>query len=208
MAKPSRSKVVIDVSMSLDGFIAGADASVAQPLGLGGDRLFTWFSDGDTPSRWYPEFKMSAISAGLFDEFADRVGAVVAGRRTYEVSDAWGGEGPQRGIPLFVVTHQPPKEVPRGDPPYTFVMGGVESAVAKARAAAGGKEVSLMGSTVVQQCLRAGLLDEITIHLVPVLLFRGVRLFGGLESERAANLELVRAVDAPGVTHLTYRIVK
>src|SRR6266536_2185189 len=191
VAKPSRSKVVIDVSMSLDGFIAGADASVAQPLGLGGDRLFTWFSDGDTPSRWYPEFKMSAISAGLFDEFADRVGAVVAGRRTYDVSDAWAGQGPQPGIPLFVLTHQPPNEVPRGDPPYTFVMGGVESAVAKARAAAGGKEVSLMGSTVVQQCLRAGLLDEITIHLVPVLLFRGVGLFGGLESEKAANLALV-----------------
>jgi dihydrofolate reductase len=208
MANPSRSKVVIDVSMSLDGFIAGVDDSVAQPLGSGGDRLFEWFSDGDTPSRWYPEFKMSAISAGLFDEFADRVGAVVAGRRTYEVSDAWGGEGPQHGIPLFVVTHQPPTEVPSGDPPYTFVTDGVESAVEKARAAAAGKEVSLMGSTVVQQCLRAGLLDEITIHLVPVLLVRGVSLFGGLAAENARDLELVRAVDAPGVTHLTYRVVK
>src|SRR6266498_5847032 len=170
--KGLRGKVVIDVSMSLDGFISGPGDSPKQLLGIGGDRLFDWFSDGDTPSRWYPSFKMSAVSAELFDEFADRVGAVVAGRRTYEVSDAWGGQGPQPGIPLFVLTHQPPNEVPRGDPPYTFVTDGVESAVEKARAAAAGKEVSLMGSTVVQQCLQTGLLDEITIHLVPVLLFR------------------------------------
>src|SRR6266508_4670190 len=99
--KGLRGKVVIDVSMSLDGFISGPDDSPKQPLGIGGDRLFDWFSDGDTPSRWYPSFKMSAVSAELFDEFADRVGAVVAGRRTYEVSDAWGGDGPQPGIPLF-----------------------------------------------------------------------------------------------------------
>ena len=201
------SKVVIDVSMSLDGFIAGPDDSPEQPLGVGGDRLFDWFTDGDTPSRWYPSFKMSAVSAALFDEFADRVGAVVAGRRTYQVSDAWGGDGPQPGIRLFVVTHRVPETVPKGDPPYTFVTDGIERAIERARGAAAGKEISLMGSTIVQQCIGAGLLDEITIHLVPVLLGRGVSLFGGLDRE-GLELSILRIVDAPGVTHLTYGVVK
>ncbi len=205
--KGLRGKVVIDVSMSLDGFISGPDDSPKQPLGIGGDRLFDWFSDGDTPSRWYPSFKMSAVSAELFDEFADRVGAVVAGRRTYEVSDAWGGDGPQPGIPLFVVTHQVPERMPKGDPPYTFVTDGVEHAIERARAAARGKEVSLMGSKIVQQCLAAGLLDEITIHLVPVLLGRGVPLFGNLDPKKY-DLSVVRVIDAPGVTHITYRVVQ
>jgi dihydrofolate reductase len=207
MAEAHRGKVVIDVSMSLDGFIAGADDSPEQPLGVEGDRLFQWFSDGDTPSRWYPSFKMSAVSAKLFDEFADRVGAVVAGRHTYDVADAWQGEGPQPGIPLFVVTHRAPETVPEGNPPYTFVTEGVEAAVEKARAAAAGKEVSLMGSKIVQQCLRARLLDEITIHMVPVLLGRGVRLIEGLDPG-SVELSIVRVVDAPGVTHLTYRVMK
>jgi dihydrofolate reductase len=199
--------VVIDVSISLDGFIAGVDDSPEQPLGVGGDRLFEWFRDGDTPSRWYPSFKMSAVSAELFDRFADRVGAVIAGRRTYDVSDAWGGEGPQPGIPLFVVTHRVPETVPQGDPAYTFVTDGIERAIERARAAAGGKEVSLMGSKIAQQCLEAGLLDEITIHLVPVLLGGGVRLFGSRDP-KSVDLSIVRVVDAPGVTHLTYEVVR
>ena len=207
MARTKRGKVVIDVSMSLDGFIAGVDDSREQPLGAGGDRLFEWFSDGDTPSRWYPDFKMSAASAKLFDEFADRVGAVLTGRRTYDVSDAWGGDGPQPGIPLFVLTHQVPKDAPQGNPPYTFVTDGINSGVEQALRAAHGKEVSLMGSKVVQQCLRLGLLDEITIHLVPVLLGRGVRLFDDLD-QGSVQLSVARVVDAPGVTHLTYRVIR
>jgi dihydrofolate reductase len=207
MANARKGTVVIDVSMSLDGFIAGADDGPNQPLGVGGDGLFEWFSDGDTPSRWYPDFTMSAVSAKLFDEFADRVGAVVAGRRTYEVSDAWGGNGPQPGIPLFVVTHQLPQTVPEGNPPYTFVTDGIKSAIEKAHAAAAGKEVSLMGSEIVQQCLQAGLLDEVTIHLVPMLLGRGVRLFDHLD-RGSVELSLTQVVDAPGVTHLRYRVVK
>jgi dihydrofolate reductase len=207
MARTKRGKVVIDVSMSLDGFIAGVDDSREQPLGAGGDRLFEWFSDGDTPSRWYPDFKMSAASAKLFDGFADSVGAVLTGRRTYDVSDAWGGDGPQPGIPLFVLTHQVPKDVPEGNPPYTFVTDGINSGVEQALRAADGKEVSLMGSKVVQQCLRLGLLDEITIHLVPVLLGRGVRLFDDLE-QGSVQLSVARVVDAPGVTHLTYRVLR
>jgi dihydrofolate reductase len=104
------------------------------------------------------------------------------------------------------LTHRVPETVPSGDPPYTFVTEGIERAVEQARTAAGGKDVALMGANVVQQCLRAGLLDEFTIHQVPVLLGRGVRLLDGLEP--SVELELVGVVDAPGVTHLTYRVLK
>jgi dihydrofolate reductase len=148
---------------------------------------------------------MSAISAAYFDEYAGRQGAIITGRRTYEVSGAWGGRGPLPGVPLFVLTHRVPDEVPAGDPPYTFVTSGIADAVEQARAAAGDKDVGVMGALAVQECLRAGLLDELTINLVPVVLGGGVRLLDGLEP---GQLDLVRVVDAPGVTHLTYRVVK
>jgi dihydrofolate reductase len=199
--------VTTGLSTSVDGFIAGADDSPAKPLGVGGDRLFEWFGDGDTPSRHYPSFRMSAVSAAFFDEFADRHGAVITGRRTYDIADAWGGTGPLPGVPLFVMTHHVPDSVPAGDPPYTFVTDGIEHAVEEARTAAGDKDVSVMGATIVQQCLRAGLLDEIIINLVPVVLGRGVRLLDNLEPG-SIQLELVGVVDAPGVTHLRYRVVK
>jgi dihydrofolate reductase len=200
-------KVVTAHSTSLDGFIAGADDSPEQPLGVGGDRLFTWFSDGDTPSRYYPGFKMSAVSAAFFDEGVGRVGAVIAGRRTYDISEAWGGSGPLPGVPLFVLTHRVPDSVPTGDPPYTFVTDGIQRAVEQARTAAAGKDVALMGATIVQQGLRAGLLDELVISLVPVMLGRGARPLDGLEPG-SVQFDLVRVVDAPGVTHLTYRVLK
>jgi len=199
--------VVASHSTSVDGFIAGADDSPERPLGVGGDRLFDWLGDGDTPSRFYPSFMMSAISAEFFDEDVGRVGAVIAGRRTYEVSEAWGGSGPIPGVPLFIMTHRAPTSVPTGDPPYTFVNEGIERAVEEAGAAAAGKDVALMGANIVQQCLRAGLLDLLVISLVPVVLGRGARPLDGLDPKRV-QLDLVRVVDAPGVTHLTYRVVK
>jgi dihydrofolate reductase len=199
--------VVTGLSTSLDGFIAGADDTPDQPLGVGGERLFKWFGDGDTPSRFYPHFRMSAASAEFFDAYAARAGAIITGRHTYDVSDAWGGSGPLPGVPLFVLTHRLPDTVPEGDPPYTFVTEGIERAVELARAAAGDKDVDLMGAKVVQQALRAGLLDELIIHLVPVVLGRGVRLLDGLEPG-SVEFELVQMVDAPGVTHLRYRVVK
>jgi dihydrofolate reductase len=194
-------------STSLDGFIAGADDGPGQPLGAGGDRLFNWYGDGDTPSRYYPRFRMSAVSAAFFDEIAGRGGSVISGRRTYDVAGAWGGSGPLPGAPLFVLTHQIPDSVPAGDPPYTFVTTGIKDAVEQARAAAGGKNVSVMGAKTVQECLRAGLLDELTIHLVPIVLGRGARLLDNLDPG-SVEFDLVRVVDAPGVTHLTYRVVK
>jgi dihydrofolate reductase len=205
-------KVMTAMSTSLDGFVAGADDSREQGLGVGGEALFKWFFDGDTPSRHHPgdgvpPFKMSAVSAKFFDDGVDRVGAGVTGRRTYDISDAWGGTGPVPGLPLFVMTHSVPENVPEGDPPYTFVTDGIESAVAQATEAAKGKDVFLQGASIVQQGLKAGLLDELHISLVPLLLGRGVRLLDGLAAG-SPRLELVGVIDAPGVTHLSYRVVK
>ena len=152
-------------------------------------------------------FTMSAASAAFFDEGVARVGAAITGRRTYDVSEGWGGDGPMPGIPLFVVTHQVPESVPAGDPPYTFVTEGIERAVERAAEAAAGKDVFLQGASIVQQCLRAGLMDELVISLVPVVLGRGVRLLDGLEPG-SLELEIERIVDAPGVTHLVYRVVR
>jgi dihydrofolate reductase len=199
-------QVLTALSTSLDGFIAGADDSPDQPLGTGGSRLFDWFSNGDTPSKYYPTFRLSSGSAQLFDEIAGNCGAIVTGRRTYDVSDGWGGSGPLAGVPLFVLTHQVPDAVPAGEPPYTFVTDGIDAAVKQAKAAAGERDVSLMGAETVQQCLRAGLLDEIHIHLIPVLLGRGVRLLDHL-GEGSVELECIQVVNAPGVTHLSYRVV-
>ena len=200
-------KVAAAVAVSLDGFVAGPGDSPEEALGLNGDRLFTWFYNGDTPGRFYPWMMMSAASAAAFDGFIARIGAVITGRRTYDVASAWHGEGEVPGAPLFVVTHRVPDEVPPADPPYTFVTDGIASAVRQALAAAAGKDVRLMGASIVQQCLRSGLLDELTIELVPTLLGSGVRLLDGLEPDAAA-LQIVRVVDAPGVTHLTYQIRK
>lgn len=201
------SKVLTALSISLDGFIAGPEDGPGLPLGRGGTRLFDWFSDGDTPSRFYPSFRLSAVSARVFDDTADAAGAVITGRRTYDISNAWGGQGPLPGVPLFVLTHLMPAEVPAGDPPYTFVTDGIESAVRQASVAAGDKDVHLMGSAAVQQCLRAGLLDEVRLAVIPVLLGGGVRLFDNI-GEDSVGLEVAAVVDAPGVTHLRYRVVR
>jgi dihydrofolate reductase len=162
---------------------------------------------GTRRASTYESFKLSAASAEVFDALAGRVGAVISGRRTYEITDGWGGDGPLPGAPLFVLTHQIPEHVPHGNSAYTFVTDGIESAIEQARAAAGGKDVSLMGSAAVQQALRAGLLDEIGIHLIPVLLGGGMRLLDHLGDE-PVELERIEIVDAPGVTHLRYRVVR
>ncbi|OHV42511.1 dihydrofolate reductase family protein [Pseudofrankia sp. BMG5.36] len=211
-------KVIVALTMSLDGFIAGrSDAEHPDGEGEGVRRIFDWYFDGDTPIRPYqeaerrgvpvPPFKLAAASAKVFEELVDSGGAVVTGRRTYDISGAWGGNGPLPGLPLFVVTHRVPDQVPQGESRYTFVTDGIESAVKQAKAAAGDRWVSLMGSSVPQQCLQAGLVDEIQIHLVPVLLGTGIRLFDHLGPD-GIDLELLRVVEAPGVTHLRYRVVR
>lgn len=187
------------LSTSLDGFIAGPEGGAAG--------LHDWLTAGDTTSQVNPSFTMSKPSLDFFDEGVRGTGSVIAGRRTYDVSEAWGGRGPIPGLPLFVMTHHVPEVVPAGDPPYMFVTEGIEAAVEQARAAAQGRNVHLMGASVVQQSIRAGLLDELIISLVPVVLGRGVRLLDNLETSNI-KVDLVRVIDAPGVTHLTYRITR
>jgi dihydrofolate reductase len=193
------------LATSLDGFIAGADDGPDQPLGVGGQRLLEWYFDGDTPSERYPQFRLSGESAAFFDEFSSRVGAVISGRRTYDISNAWGGDGPLPAAPLFVLTHRPPDVNPGRSVPYVFVTDGIESAVEQAKAAANGRDVALMGSAPVQQALRAGLIDVLCLHLVPVVLGSGVRLLDGLEAGRP-QFTVERVINAPGVTHLLYRV--
>lgn len=199
--------VVTALATSVDGFIAGPDDGPGQPLGTGGTRLFDWFTAGDTPSRYYDRFRMSAASARFFDGFASRCGAVIAGRRTYDIAAGWGGRGPLPGVPLFVLTHRVPDDPPPSEPRYTYVTDGIEGALEQAAAVAGARAVSLMGSAPVQQALQIGRLDEIHLHVVPVLLGRGVRLLDHL-GPVPVELEPLEVVDAPGVTHLSYRVLR
>jgi dihydrofolate reductase len=197
--------VAVALTVSVDGFIAGPNDGRELPLGKGGQALFEWYFNGETPSRHYDRFRLSKRSAEVFDAGVDSCGAVVTGRRTYEISNAWGGDGPVPGRPLFVLTHRVPAEVPETSVPYTFVTDGIENAIAQARSAAGDRYVSLMGSQAAQQCLRAGLLDEVHLAVVPLLLGGGVRLFDHIGGP--VRLEPISVVDAPGVAHLSYRVL-
>lgn len=194
--------------MSLDGFIAGPNASWEQPLGDGGEQLFAWYFSGDTDYEVPGSdmvLKTSPVSAGLIRAFHGTIGALVMGRRTFDIMNGWGGRAPL-DVPVFIVTHTAPQEWVSEGSPFTFVTDGVESAVEQAKAVAGNKDVSVGNASIVQQCLKAGLLDEIHIDLVPLLLGDGTRLFEHFDNE-LPELECVRSVDALGVTHLTYRVV-
>ena len=202
-------KVATGLSMSLDGFIAGPNDGPGQPLGEGGERLFEWFSAGDTEyglPGTEMVFRVSQQSAEMLREAHAGMGAFVTGRRTFDISNGWGGS-PPLGVPTFVVTHAVPDEWVYEGSPFTFVTDGVEGAVEKARAVAGDRDVAVGAASIAQQCIRAGLLDEVHVDLVPVLLGDGVRLF---EHLGAGPIELgnPRVIEGAGVTHLTFRVVK
>jgi dihydrofolate reductase len=202
-------KVSMGLSMSLDGFIAGPNDGPEHPLGEGGERLFAWYSGGETEYRLPGTemvFMVSPQSAELLREAHGKMGAFVTGRRTFDITNGWGGS-PPLGVPTFVVTHTVPQEWVYEGSPFTFVTDGVESAVEQAKALAGDKDVAVGAASIAQQCIRAGLLDEIHIDLVPLLLGSGVRLFEHLGTE-PIELESTRVIEAPGVTHLTFRVVE
>src|SRR5918999_84013 len=202
-------KVSVGLSMSLDGFIAGPNDGPERPLGEGGERLFAWYSAGDTEYRLPGTemvFSVSPQSAELLREAHGAMGAFVTGRRTFDITNGWGGS-PPLGVPAFVVTHTVPQEWVYEGSPFTFVTDGVESAVERAKAVAGDKDVAVGAASIAQQCLQAGLLDEIHIDLVPVLLGDGVRLFDHLGTG-PIELQRTRVIEAPDVTHLTFRVVK
>jgi dihydrofolate reductase len=202
-------KVVLEISMSLDGFVAGPNDGPENPMGDGGMRLFQWYYSGDTA---FPlpgtemVFKISRASAELLREEWDRIGAMVAGRRMFDIANAWHGNPPGGG-PCFVVTHTVPQEWVKEGSPFTFVTDGVESAIRQAKKAAGDKNVAVASANIAQQCIKAGLLDEIQIDLAPVLLGSGVRLFDHLGTA-PIELKSMKVIDAPGVTHLQFRVVK
>jgi len=207
-------RLICNISISLDGFVAGPDATLEEPLGKGGEQLHEWIFG---ERRWREQHGLEGGERGPSDEILresiELPGASVMGRRMFSGgdgpwsddpnADAWWGDDPPFDVPVFVVTHHARETVDKGKTSYTFVTGGLEAALAQAAEAAGDKPVAIAGgASLVQQSLQAGLLDELEIHVAPFLLGGGVRLFEGAPP---AALELVRVVDAPNVTHIKYR---
>ncbi|HTU77224.1 MAG TPA: dihydrofolate reductase family protein [Solirubrobacteraceae bacterium] len=202
------SKVFSAHAVSVDGYISGRDPSDGDGgfgRGLGDARmLFGWYFDGETPSQAFGGgFRLSEPSARVFDALAERVGAALAGRTTYEHSSHWKGGSPHPTAPLFVLSHRPAPEISETQ---TLISTGIEDAIATARAAAGDKDVALMGGGVVTAALAAGLVDELVLHQVPILLGGGRPFFQALPEH--VRLDLVQAIPAPGVTHLHYEVVR
>ncbi len=201
-------KVIFHNAVSLDGFVAGPNDGPDNGLGDGGRQLHDWYFTGTTEfpiSDSEMVLKVSPQSAALLSELLPAIGADVWGRRTFDITDGWGGHPPRR--PCFIVTHHIPPEWAGKDSPFIFVTDGIESAIRLAKQAAGDKNVSISTANIMQQCLKAGLLNEIWISIVPLLLGGGVSLFGNLDS-KPIQLERVRVIEAPGVTHLGFRIKK
>ncbi|HEY9411193.1 MAG TPA: dihydrofolate reductase family protein [Jiangellaceae bacterium] len=192
---------VLYMSMSLDGFIAGPDDDHDNGLGVDGQRLHAWLGDGGDNVH---DYRPSGVSGEVFDEVMD-TGAVLVGRRTFDLAGGWDGD--HHGVPIFVLTRREPGADAVRSPLVTYVTDGIESAMAQAKAAAGARNVLVHGARTAQLALTAGVLDELEIHQVPVLLGEGRRLFDNLGSDHI-ELELTRVIDAPGVTHLRYRVVR
>ena len=213
-------RLTLDITMSLDGFIAGPKQSLEQPLGEGGERLHEWLV------RLASFRERHGLSGGetngdteVVEESLRGTGAVVMGRRMFSGgegswegdprADGWWGDEPPFHAQVFIVTHHARETVVKqGGTAFNFVTDGIEAALEQARAAAGDKDVAVAGgASVVQQYLKAGLLDELQIHVVPLLLGGGVRLFDQLGSKQV-ELECTRVIQSPAVTHLKYRVVK
>jgi len=205
----------LDISMSLDGFVAGPDATLEEPLGKDGERLHEWVL---RLASWRSQHGLEGGETGPDDELVNRtwgrVGAVVMGRKMFSGgdgpwesdpnADAWWGDNPPFHVPVFVLTHHEREPVEKeGGTTFTFVTDGFESALEQARAAAGEKDISIAGGAeVAQQALRAGVVDDVTLHLAPVLLGGGTSLFGDLGTDLTLNLTNV--LEAPFATHLQY----
>ena len=201
-------KVVFNMTMSLDGFVAGPNDGPGNGLGDGGDVLFKWYFNGDTEipiSDGQMTLKVSAQSAEILKEAFTTYGAGVWGRKTFDIAGAWGGHPP--GSPCFILTHHVPQEWVKEGSPFIFVTDGIESAIRQAKQAAGDKDVVLCTASILQQAIQAGLVDEIDVDVAPVLLGAGVRLFDHLGAA-PIEMENTRVIVAPGVTHLRYRIIK
>jgi dihydrofolate reductase len=187
---------VLYMSMSVDGYIAGPNDEPGNPGGDDFMRLHDWFvaSDG--------EFTRPSGTAGELVDEINATGAVLAGRRTVEQADHWGGD--HHGVPVFVPSHRPPAPSVANYPLVTYVTDGIASAMAQAKAAAGDRNVLVHGAYTAQRALEAGVLNELQIHQIPVLFGAGRRLFEVLPSR--VELEIVRVIDTPEATHIRYRV--
>jgi dihydrofolate reductase len=201
--------VSANMSMSLDGFIAGPNDGPEWPLGIGGTRLHEWLYDLESWRAPHGiEGGESTRDAEILEEEISSAGAIVMGKRMFDIGEPFWGANPPFHAPVFVLTSKEQPMITReGGTSYTFVTDGAESAVARAKAAADGKNVSIAGgANAVQQVLRSGLLDEIQVQVVPVLLGGGIRLFsddGGPQVELART----RVVESPDVVHLKFRVL-
>jgi dihydrofolate reductase len=190
------SATVLYMSMSLDGFIAGPNERLDNGLGDGGHRLHEWALTGaDEVGR------LSGVNGQVYDE-AMATGAVVAGRGTFEPAGGWGGDH-HDGVPIFILSRAPDSE--KGQWPLVTYVDDVESAMRQAKEAAGDRNVLVHGAGTAQLALAAGVLDELEIHLIPVLFGQGRRLFDHLDPEQI-ELERTRVLEGDGVTHLHYRV--
>ncbi|MER6008407.1 dihydrofolate reductase family protein [Nonomuraea angiospora] len=196
------SKVIVAHAVSVDGCITGRDPGAGRGLG-DATMLFDWYFNGDTPSQVFDGFKLSEPSARVFDALAARVGAVVAGRNTYEDSDHFGGGSPHPKARLVVLSH---RTAPEMSERQTLITTGIKDAITAAREAAGGGDVGLMGGGVTTEALKAGLVDEVILHQIPILLGGGRPFFQSLPEH--VHLRLLEAVPAQGVTHLHYEVVR
>lgn len=198
------SSTVLYMSMSLDGFVAGPNERPDNGLGDGGHRLHEWFSAGAPTEHSGVPGRPAGVNGAMMDE-AMATGAVVAGRGTVEPADYWGGDH-HDGVPIFILSrHKSDADAARW--PLVTYVSDVTTAMARAKEAAGGKDVLVHGVGTAQLALAAGVLDELQIHLVPVLLGEGRRLFEHLGADHI-ELEPVRIGDGPGVTHLRYRVLR
>jgi dihydrofolate reductase len=194
-------RVLLHVSMSLDGFTAGPKVSTAQPMGEHGERLHSWLTGNgavhDPADR--------EVASKMFSP--ESTGAVLMGRRTFAVGEKpWGDDG-TFNLPCFVVTHYPAATIVKGRTRFTFVTGGLADALAQAKAAAGCRNVNVMGAYLARQCLAAGYIDEIHVNLIPILLGGGARLCEGLITP-PIELERTGVVASSAATHIAFRVRK
>lgn len=210
-------KVTVDITMSLDGFVAGPSPTLEHPLGVGGERLHEWaYGLASWRAPHGLEGGETNASSAVVEESLAATGAVIMGRRMFSGgggpweddpnADGWWGDEPPFHVPVFVLTHNARETVAKeGGTSFTFVTGGIEDALAQAGAAAGEKDVAVAGGAeVIQQYLEAGLLDALQVNVAPLLLGAGTRLFGTVQ----ADVELTRVVEGPVATHLRYRVAK
>jgi len=195
--------VIVDLSISLDGFIAGAHDGPENPLGDGGAALFAWMGAGPARNRIDPWLCPPDASMPVVEEWKRDAGAMISGRRTYDIARGW-KDGHPIDVPNFVLTHDPPTDG-EWSPQVRFVTEGIERAVELARDVAGEGTISVAAASVARQALDAGLLDEINVSIAPVVLGAGVRLFDGVGPQA---LEQVRVIASDGVTHVRYRVTR